>query len=601
VRRARENRGLSSAREIAASGPSKRAAAVTLGIAALFAVLSFSVFRSAQNRQVGDSRYVILLAQNLIDHGDFELDRYHLTGPEIADYRLVKAHGHVYYWFPPGSSILSVPFVAVMNLVGRSPIGPDGNYDRAREEDLNVTLARTLMALFAGLVFLTARLRLPVGWSLVVAAVATFGTQVYSTTSRGLWSDTWGIVLVGAGVFLVLRAEASGRNVRGSLLGLFAAMAYVCRPTNALPLLGFAIYLLCYRRKALWPFLVTSGSVAAALALYSWRHFGTLAPEYFTASRIGFRSGLHPLAANLVSPGRGLLVYVPAVLALTLLLARHWRRCRPRGLATGGVLLVIVYIIAISGFESTGGHSFGPRLLAGLVPWLALLAIIAVDAARGEASQGPGPGRLARVGTTALCAVLCAASVAINAVGATSRATARWNVIPLNVDRHPERIWDWRQPQFLAPFLDPPGPFLRMPATGIPIATIEGDAYVGSGWDYGDGAARWTDGRSATFRFLLDRLASGTLELDLKPYLAGGRLAAQRMTIAINGHALATWTLGSQDFTRYSTAVPAELVSTENLVRLDLPDAMSPHSVEPRSGDRRRFGVAVREIKWSER
>jgi len=40
--------------------------------------------------------------------------------------------------------------------------------------------------------------------------------------------------------------------------------------------------------------------------------------------------------------------------------------------------------------------------------------------------------------------------VAINARGAADSATARWNITPVNVDEHPERLWDWEHPQFLA-------------------------------------------------------------------------------------------------------------------------------------------------------
>jgi hypothetical protein len=40
--------------------------------------------------------------------------------------------------------------------------------------------------------------------------------------------------------------------------------------------------------------------------------------------------------------------------------------------------------------------------------------------------------------------------VAINLRGATDGRTALWNVIPINVDEKPERVWDWSDPQFLA-------------------------------------------------------------------------------------------------------------------------------------------------------
>src|ERR1700690_3715444 len=91
-------------------------------------MVCFAVFRVAPIRQVLDSQYSMLLSENLLRHGDFALDRYHL--PE-SDYRLRTVGGHQYYSFPPGTSVLSVPFVAIMHLFGVSAVGPDGTYDVA--------------------------------------------------------------------------------------------------------------------------------------------------------------------------------------------------------------------------------------------------------------------------------------------------------------------------------------------------------------------------------------------------------------------------------------------------------------------------------------
>jgi len=433
---------------------------------------------------------------------------------------------------------------------------------------------------------------------LVAALGIGFGTQIWSTLSRGLWSDTWGILLVGLGVFLVVRAELNGRAVNGALLGVLAGAAYVCRPTNAIALLGFALYLCPRKRATLW-FVMTSAVVGGAVLAYSRVNLGTLLPSYFRPNRIAFQAGLGPLAANLVSPSRGVLLYVPAIFAIGLLLARFWRHVQPKRLAVIATSLIVVYTIAISGFESSGGHSFGCRLLAGLVPWLALLAILSLDAARTGAASGEisRPGRLA-LGTA--CAFLCVAGVAINAVGATSRAAARWNVIPVNVDQQPGRIWQWRQPQFLASVLDPPGPYLRIPSRGVAMAGTAADAYLGRGWDYAGGGARWTDGGVATVRFLAAPASPGTLVLVLSPYLARGRLDAQRMTVKVNGHLLGEWELRGGELTTVSIPVRGTDILRENVIRLELPDAVSPHSAEPASGDRRQLGVAVQELRWSQ-
>jgi hypothetical protein len=44
---------------------------------------------------------------------------------------------------------------------------------------------------------------------------------------------------------------------------------------------------------------------------------------------------------------------------------------------------------------------------------------------------------------------LAALSVFINCRAATTVDVHRWNADPVDVDRQPERLWDWRDPQFL--------------------------------------------------------------------------------------------------------------------------------------------------------
>lgn len=98
-----------------------------------------------------------------------------------------------------------------------------------------------------------------------------------------------------------------------------------------------------------------------------------------------------------------------------------------------------------------GGHSYGPRLTAGLVPWFALLGILGITARHAWLRQhGSNVSRFFQSGELAVGGVLLALSIALNGVGATAQRTWWWNVKPVNVDQHPERVLDWKDPQFLA-------------------------------------------------------------------------------------------------------------------------------------------------------
>jgi hypothetical protein len=426
----------------------RRRADVLIGAGVL--LLCFAVFRRAPNRQPGDSRYTMLVAENLLRHHDFALDRYDLPDP---DYRIANAFGHRYYYFPPGSPVLSVPYVALMHLRGHSAIRPDGTYNMAGELNLDARLAAIVMAGFATVVYFMARLLLPISSSLAVTCVAAFGTQVFSTASRSTWSDTWGILLVGISASLLLRSAVRTRSLDVPLLATLEGVAYIVKPTNSIVLVGTVLYIAATNRRNLWPFVLVVAAWLCVLFAYSLLHFHKLLPDYFGPDRLR-RMSSEAFFGNLISPSRGLLVYVPAVIAIGLVLVRYRRTLRFRALAGLAVFVIAAHLLTLAGFVPWwGGHSYGARLTASLVPWLVTLAILALDAAR-IARRAPGY-RRADLVLRASAVVLCVASIGINSVGAFSSESSKWNWSPDDIDHAPRRLWSWRHPQFLAPFVEP--------------------------------------------------------------------------------------------------------------------------------------------------
>jgi hypothetical protein len=425
---------------------------------------TLSVFLFSRIHQVADSHYSMLLSQSLVSRGRFALDAYALPRHEPVwhgyyfkngpIYQLEVAGGRLYYHLPPGSSVLSAPFVAAFNLVGVSAASEDGSYDPRGEVIIEAGLAALLMAALAAIFFYTARLVLPLGWSAAAALGAAFGTQVYSTASRALWSDTWGILLLGVVVLLLLRNEVKGRGLSPVLLASLLAWTYFVRPTFSVHITMVSVYVFISHRRTFLPYALTGLAWLALFVCYSWLHFGRPLPSYYSASRLEFGSFWEALAGNLVSPARGLLVYVPILLYVAFLLVRYRATLSHRRLVWLAASITAGHLLAISSFNHWwGGHSFGPRFSTGLVPWLVLLGVLGVRAMLDWKERRAAAPRAGWRAQLACGAALLVASMFINTRGATSHATWLWNMRPAEIDQHPERLWDWTQPQFLAGML----------------------------------------------------------------------------------------------------------------------------------------------------
>ncbi len=433
---------------------------VALGASVFLVVLS--IFLISRVHQLADSNYSMLLTQSLLYHRSFTLDRYslprlhptqqlfHVSNGSLYQLELVDVH--IYYFWPPGTSVLSVPFVALMNASGVSAATADGSYNPDGEVIIQARLAALLMAVLASLFYLTSRFLLPPGWSLLLSLGTALGTQIWSTASRALWSDTWGIFLLGFVVLGLVAQELGVYRLRPALLATLLAWTYFVRPTFALPIVAITIYIVMYHRRLFVPYAAAGAAWFTAFAVYSWYHFSQVLPNYyFVYEHFGSTPVWLALFGNLFSPSRGLLVFVPVLFFVGYLLLRYRAALPLRRLVVLSLVIVSVHLIVVSSHSPWyGGHCYGPRYSTGIVPWFYLLAFAGLQArrsARKQISKSRDPRRRLEAAVGALLLLL---SVTVNALGATSHATWLWNSRPVNVDQDPDRVWDWKHPQFLA-------------------------------------------------------------------------------------------------------------------------------------------------------
>ena len=221
----------------------------------------------------------------------------------------------------------------------------------------------------------------------------------------------------------------------------------------SLSIVAVTVLLLVERTAHLRYYLATGATWALLFIVYSKNVFGTLFPPYFLSSHL--QSGVlgvetlqssyvEALAGTLISPGRGLFVYVP-ITAVILFAALRYRRSMPqKPLALAAIAVILAHWQLISASQIWwGGQSYGPRLFADVLPWFYLLAVLVIEGLGPAIRTTSRAERSALFAATALAAML---SLFINARGATARETIQWRGYSL---------WDWQHPQFLEPIPKP--------------------------------------------------------------------------------------------------------------------------------------------------
>lgn len=444
--------------------------------ATLFLV-SLLVYLSAGVTTVTDSKYTLLLSEQLLVNRSFELDAYFWPNYDSSNYpqahpdtkwpRHVKQHrGHLYYIYPHGTSILSVPFVLTSRMLGISTITPDGGYNYQSELKLQKVIAGFLMAIVCVIVFKTSRILLETLPSVLVTIAAGFGTQIFSIASRGLWSHTWGVLILSLICFLLLRSEKN-QKFNPILLATLFSWGFFVRPTAAIYIVPLTIFIFLRFRSRCLPFIFTGLFWAALFLLYSYIHFGGLPDYYMRATYVWSLSGFYEaFQAQMISPSRGLLVYTPTVLIVGYLLAAGYPHIKYMLLTRFAILIVILHGVVMALQRNWwAGYSFGARLYTDIVPVFVLLAVIGVHAIyfNGQrARSDEGTTRILRLAGVCFVPILLVAAIGINAVGAISPSASRWNVVPYSIDNHPARALDWKNAQFLCAL---------MPARFCPAST----------------------------------------------------------------------------------------------------------------------------------
>jgi hypothetical protein len=127
--------------------------------------------------------------------------------------------------------------------------------------------------------------------------------------------------------------------------------------------------------------------------------------------------------------------------------------------------------------------------------------------------------------------------------------------------------------------------------------SVEAIPFLWYGWSGIEPYSRWSSKGTAAVVFSVETVARDRLLLvRMSPFLAPGKLDAQRVRVGINGKIIETLTLTDDEPKLYRVVVPRAALGEKNILTFELPDAASPASLNL-SDEERLLGINVQWIK----
>jgi hypothetical protein len=419
-------------------------------IASLIAMMA--VFFAVQTARVsstnGDPQLTLLTAQAILENGSIQLDEYkarvideHFT---TGKWKYHEVNGHIYYNYPLGTPLLSIPFVAIANALG---------YDMAIENHDHFWQIQIAAILCVVMLLLLRKiaLRFMDKWSALFWSTAfMFSTSFLSVNGTALWSFHFELIFLCLAVLEIIRVEQTeGGSVRPLYMGFLLFSAWFARPA-ALPFLVAVMLWLAWRRN-LKAFVMVGLSSCALLVLfiaYSMLVHQRWLPLYYDPftwnGAVSQHTMFFKLKALLFSPFRGLFVYTPILLASFVgLFIPEVRRSKLYGVMIGWFVLHVLMLTRHGNWW--GGWSYGPRLFTDALPALIVMFFLTIH----HAAKWSRP--LAKKLMQGFLVVTLFFGAFVHTLqGLYNPETISWNDFP-QADLVPDfYAWNWRYPAFFA-------------------------------------------------------------------------------------------------------------------------------------------------------
>jgi hypothetical protein len=387
---------------------------------------------------------------SILKEGDTDLDEYaHLIVSD--DYRIEELEHHLYSFFPIGAPLLSVPFVFIADKLSvpffsvsslAEYLSVHRPYTDPIVQRIEQVTASSIVALTAIVIYLIVQRYLDIKRASLLVLIFSFCTSAWSTASRALWQHGPSMFMLAAALYIALLAQKRPHLVQFSAIPL--ALSYMIRPTNSISILFFTFLVLFKYHKHFLRYCFWASIFAIPFLLYNLSIYHQILSPYYSPQRVVRTPHFfEALFGNLVSPARGLFIFSPVLLFSIYGAVLKAREKVWHAIDFCLVGIIVLHWVVISSFPHWyGGYSIGPRFFTDMIPYLLVFLIPIVARLKFPRCFGEGVFAFG----FALTVII---SIFVHYRCATDPGPAQWNMWPIAIDRHPDRIWDWRDLQFL--------------------------------------------------------------------------------------------------------------------------------------------------------
>jgi hypothetical protein len=429
-----------------------------------------------------------LIVLNFLEHHTLHLDRFlNAEAYRGFNYFFVKApNNHGSSLYPIGPAIVSAPiyvlFYLYLKIVYWGNLIPLG--DLAFEPTrylLEKIAAAILTATSVVIFFQVARSRFNARIALIVTFIFAFATSTWTVSSQGLWQHGPMNLVIISITFAFLQAQrcstAKSKAAWLMMAGLGCGLLPGIRPTSLLFVGVAMLWSGCYfRGKTVFLIL---GAILAALpaALWNWYYFNDAIMGGYKTLQYIYDLNIFPqaLAALVISPSRGILIYTPVVLfafAGCWSLLSNPKLSNPKlsnlkrqpidlwilGLFIAGFGMIANYACTKTWYA---GSVYGPRFLTDVMPATALMMAYWLQSFAGQA-----PGKMvwwrrswrsAAIGITFILSAALSTSVQFIGAAVGYDGYGHWHDTPIPIEngvpvlhqRAAKRFWDWDDLQIM--------------------------------------------------------------------------------------------------------------------------------------------------------